>query len=130
MTHVSADGVLVRAENHRGRELAFVFSFKQKTAYEVGLGIPLNRSSDLIGRAVQQVSEIMRQDRKSGSAGFRDYAPRSEERRVGKEWRSRGKADNKKRKAREEEDATHTQETASEADRPGIERRECDVTLT
>src|SRR5438552_16760063 len=44
---------------------AFFFFFKQKTAYEIGLGIP--------------AEPLFRSDRKSGSAGFRDYA-RSEER--------------------------------------------------
>src|SRR5437867_10872899 len=69
----------------------FFFFFKQKTAYEIGLGIPaepLFRSfvcralSSImvickIGRAVQQGKSV-------GSAGM----PRSEERRVGKECRS------------------------------------------
>src|SRR5436190_22317053 len=29
--------------------MLFVFFFKQKTAYEIGLGIPADRSSDLLG---------------------------------------------------------------------------------
>src|SRR5205807_5851182 len=72
----------------------FFFFFKQKTAYEIGLGIPAEPlfrstlfpySSSKIGRAVQQVSEIMRQ--------MLTQAQRSEERRVGKECRSRWSAE-------------------------------------
>src|SRR5699024_12148095 len=71
----------------------FLFFFKQKTAYEIGLGIPaepLFRSSTAclrikskwkIGRAVQQ--ELLLLVYELNRSG------RSEERRVGKECRSR-----------------------------------------
>src|SRR5438876_10850478 len=70
--------------------MAFFF-FKQKTAYEVGLGIPAEPlfRSYVPHRHVygEQWIKFMKDgDRKSGSAG---KECRSEERRVGKECRSR-----------------------------------------
>src|SRR5205814_6412713 len=80
------------------------FFFKQKTAYEIGLGIP----AEPLFRSHQSFQ---------ATAGFRDYAPnaysssngcqyftndqikeRSEERRVGKECRSRGSPYHTKKK--------------------------------
>src|SRR5438477_7176442 len=70
-----------------------IFFFKQKTAYEIGLGIPaepLFRS-----RAVQQTqnqrygSSHIGATAKDISNVVTDAASRSEERRVGKECRSR-----------------------------------------
>src|SRR5947208_16516827 len=81
------------------------FFFKQKTAYEIGLGIPaepLFRSSSLFLRsasiaglrrdAVQPDIEAERKKRDEIEAG-KSYCSRSEERRVGKECKTRGAPD-------------------------------------
>src|SRR5437762_13729705 len=86
------------SERKRGIHVILMFFFcKQKTAYEIGLGIPaepLFRStlfpytptaiSIFVCLSMVQLMAVL--DRKSGSANGR---LRSEERRVGKECRSR-----------------------------------------
>src|SRR5438477_12901848 len=88
-----------------------IFFFKQKTAYEIGLGIPaepLFRSTCCCLENTnlskqQQVSEIMRQmltqAQTAGQYFTNDQIKemRSEERRVGKECRSRRSAYHKKK---------------------------------
>src|SRR5690554_1007057 len=72
---------------------AFFFSSRRRHTRSVSAFL-LNRSSDLIGRAVQQVSEIMRQMLTQAQTAGQYFTndqikERSEERRVGKECRSR-----------------------------------------
>src|SRR5436190_20040741 len=94
------------------------FFFKQKTAYEIGLGIPADRSSDLKPscRYFPKLRLILILNSFLGSSDslvfselFHSLAPRplaarsisdfrSEERRVGKEWRSRWWRDRSHRK--------------------------------
>src|SRR5690606_40766539 len=79
--------------------VARLFFFKQKTAYEIGLGIPaepLFRSphqnqrygSSHIGATAKDISNVVT-DAASGVVDI-FHGIRSEERRVGKECRSRG----------------------------------------
>src|SRR5437867_11534261 len=86
------------------QECCFFF-FKQKTAYEIGLGIP---AEPLFRSQQEQESEGILQSpayhkRKPQRSDEHESGQRSEERRVGKECRSRGAADPQKRKAMPEE---------------------------
>src|SRR5437667_4793926 len=75
----------------------FFFFFKQKTAYEIGLGIPaepLFRSQmlrDFLGTINPDTNKIPKHLFQGYLNIYNNYfkAPRSEERRVGKECRSR-----------------------------------------
>src|SRR5207247_8309594 len=72
----------------------FFFFFKQKTAYEIGLGIP----AEPLFRSSLRSSESLVDGERSQSKSFSSCArigrifSRSEERRVGKECRSRWSA--------------------------------------
>src|SRR5262249_56776994 len=73
--------------------LSLFFFFKQKPAYEIGLGIPADRSSDL-GIPAEPTLFRYTQDAFSRSGWLwpvdaKGEPLRSEERRVGKECRSR-----------------------------------------
>src|SRR5262249_59642838 len=87
-----------------------VFFFKQKTAYEIGLGIPaeplfrsheypfLDKLLDLVGLGGKSAADKGKDTRDYLAAAFPELnaweraGARSEERRVGKECRSRGGA--------------------------------------
>src|SRR5687767_15790986 len=92
------------------------FFFKQKTAYEIGLGIPaepLFRSHEVITFLVSmqaayanlhtdQERDYFMQRYHDVISSFGGKTSRSEERRVGKECRSRWALHHKKKKKREE----------------------------
>src|SRR5207248_8872330 len=80
---------------------SFFFFFKQKTAYEIGLGIPaepLFRSKSLMRLSISSISRWI-----TASSSWKRFclfvcrALRSEERRVGKECRSRWSPDHEKK---------------------------------
>src|SRR5438876_11146821 len=99
-----------------------VFFFRQKTAYEVGLGIPaepLFRSrlfygSFLLPFKIISVTfrRVIRTNHKKASKIWRHE--RSEERRVGKECRSRWSPYHKKKKIKSETDQRRTATNAEE----------------
>src|SRR5690554_7814868 len=80
----------------------FFFFFKQKTAYEIGLGIPaepLFRSSiDIMGLQISISSLQTHNVNRCGRSRHLARKLRSEERRVGKECRSRWSAYRYKKK--------------------------------
>src|SRR5689334_17390856 len=93
-------GLLVAGAKYRGEfeERLYVFFFKQKTAYEIGLGIPaepLFRSfiAAVIAYYVDGMNIISNDGsnklNRSRKARVSYKVQRSEERRVGKECRSR-----------------------------------------
>src|SRR5437899_12073871 len=87
----------------------FVFFFKQKTAYEIGLGIP----AEPLFRSSRHLTELSRQMTTSTTsidimglqaayANLHTDQERSEERRVGKECRTRWSPYHNNKKIREE----------------------------
>src|SRR4028118_714923 len=71
------------------RQVLINFFFKQKTAYDIGLGIPAEPLSDLFSASCATSAENVANTSSSPHAAAA-LAVRSEERRVGKESRSRG----------------------------------------
>src|SRR5207237_10523195 len=106
----------------------YVFFFKQKTAYEIGLGIPAEPLFRSISSLFSPFNQILKQNAKRemrlrlGKVTVADVLAaqpvttnllRSEERRVGKECRSRGTADHEKKKRRDAHNGSRTRDIRS-----------------
>src|SRR5690348_18354748 len=100
----------------------FFFFFKQKTAYEIGLGIPaepLFRSAENLPRFAWSTP----QRQKLKFLPLRRYnLTRSEERRVGKECRSRGSAYDENKKDQERKPADGDRDAPSVGEAPDAHR--------